>query len=99
MFIAISKFTIANSMEDEVKTAFCNRPHLVDSASGFLGIEVMNSIDNPAEICLVTRWQDEQSYHSWHTGHEYHESHKGIPKGLKLVPGSTEVQLFEVFAQ
>jgi heme-degrading monooxygenase HmoA len=98
MFIAISKFTIANGMTNEVKAAFVNRPHLVDSAPGFLGIEIMNSIDNLAEICLVTRWQDEQSFHSWHRGHEFHDSHKGIPKGLKLVPGSTDVQLFEVFA-
>jgi heme-degrading monooxygenase HmoA len=46
----------------------------------------------------VTRWSDEQSYRAWHRGHEYHEAHKGIPKGLKLVPGSAEVTLFEVFA-
>jgi heme oxygenase (mycobilin-producing) len=46
-----------------------------------------------------TRCRDEQSYSDWHKGHEYHESHKGIPKGLKLVPGSTEIKLMEVFAE
>ncbi len=96
--IVLSRFTIANEMTDEVRTAFRQRPHLVDSAPGFLGMEVMSPMGEPTEIWLVTRWQDEQSYRNWHRGHQYQASHEGIPKGLKLVPGSTEIRLFEVFA-
>jgi heme-degrading monooxygenase HmoA len=98
MIIALSRFTIANDMADEVRAAFRQRPHRVDEAGGFLGMEVMSPIDKPSEIWLVTRWRDEESYRSWHRGHAYRESHRGIPKGLKLVPGSTEVRLFEIFA-
>ena len=98
MIVALSCFTIANDMADEVQAAFRNRPHLVDNAPGFLGMEVMSPVGNPDEIWLVTRWADEQSFHTWHKGHTYHESHKGMPKGLKLVPGSTTIRLFEVFA-
>lgn len=98
MFIALSRFTIANGMSDEVRAAFRQRPHLVDGAPGYLGMEVMSPLDNGAEIWLVTRWRDEQSYVGWHRGHAYHELHKGIPKGLKLVPGSANVRLFEMFA-
>jgi hypothetical protein len=61
-------------------------------------MEVMSPVGNPAEVWLVTRWRDEQSYRSWHRGHGYCGSHKGIPKGLKLVPGSAEVHLLEVYA-
>ena len=99
MLVALSRFTIANGMAEQVRSAFQQRPHLVDDASGFLGMEVMSPVDNTAEIWLVTRWCDEQSYRTWHRGHDYHESHKGIPKGLKLVPNSTEIRLFEVFSQ
>jgi heme oxygenase (mycobilin-producing) len=98
MIVALSRFTIANGMSDEVQAAFRHRPHLVDSAPGFLGMEVMSPVESQAEIWLVTRWSDEQSYRSWHRGHGYHESHKGIPKGLKLVPRSASVRLFSVFA-
>jgi heme oxygenase (mycobilin-producing) len=98
MLVALSRFTIANDMADDVRLAFLNRPHLVDGAPGFLGMEVMSPVDAPKEIWLVTRWSDEQSYRDWHRGHMYHESHKGIPKGLKLIPGSAQVQLFDVFA-
>ncbi len=99
MFVALSRFTIANNMTEEVRTAFRNRPHLVDGAPGFVDMEVMSPLGNPEEIWLLTRWNDEQSYRNWHRGHEYHESHKGIPKGLKLVPGSATVRLFEVFSE
>ena len=98
MFVALSRFIIANGLADSVRAAFRERPHLVDRAPGFLSMEVMSPVGNTAEIWLVTRWRDEQSYRGWHRGHEYHEAHKGIPKGLKLVPGSAEVKLFEVFA-
>jgi heme-degrading monooxygenase HmoA len=98
LIVALSRFTIANDMSDEVQAAFRHRPHLVDSAPGFLGMEVMSPVDSRAEVWLVTRWRDEQSYRSWHRGHDYHESHKGIPQGLKLVPGSASVRIFEVFA-
>jgi len=99
MFVALSRFTIANGMSDEVRAAFRGRPHLVDGAPGFVALEVMSPVDTPAEIWLVTHWSDEKSFRDWHHGHMYHESHKGIPKGLKLVKGSAEVRLFEVFAQ
>ena len=55
MIVALSRFTIANDMAPQVREAFRQRPHLVDNASGFLGMEVMSPIDKPAEIWLVIR--------------------------------------------
>lgn len=98
MIVALSRFTIANGMSDGIREAFRNRAHLVDNAPGFLGMEVMSPISSPSEIWLMTHWLDEQSYRGWHRGHNYHQSHRGIPKGLKLVPGSVKVTLFEIFA-
>jgi heme-degrading monooxygenase HmoA len=98
MFVALSSFTIASDNIDDVRAAFKDRPHLVEQAPGFLGLEVMSPKDAPAEIWLVTRWRDEQAFREWHHGHDFHASHKGIPKGLKLVRGSASVRLFDVFA-
>ena len=99
MFIALSRFTIANGMDGEVRAAFLARPHLVDSAAGFLGLQVMSPVDVPAEIWLLTRWTDQDSYALWHRSHAYHDSHAGIPRGLKLVPKSAEIRFFEQFAE
>jgi heme-degrading monooxygenase HmoA len=99
MFVALSRFTIRNGMAAEVRTAFKARPHLVDETPGFIRMQVMSPMDTPAEVWLVTHWTDEASYQGWHRGHAYHASHAGIPKGLKLVPGSTEIRFFELFAE
>ena len=95
MFVALSKFTVANGMAPQIKEAFLNRPHLVDTALGFLRMDVISPVDNPDEIWLLTYWTDESSYKVWHRSHAYHDSHKGIPKGLKLVPKSAQVSFFE----
>ena len=94
MFVALSRFVVANGMDEEVKQAFENRPHLVDSAPGFVRLDVITPVDNGAEIWLITYWQDETSYRTWHRGHSYHVSHRGIPKGLKLVPNTAELRFF-----
>jgi heme-degrading monooxygenase HmoA len=95
MFIALSQFTVSNNMTGEVKSAFVQRPHLVDNAPGFIRLEVISPVDNRDEIWLLTYWLDEQSFKSWHHSHLYHDSHKRIPKGLKLVPKSVRLRFFE----
>jgi heme-degrading monooxygenase HmoA len=95
MFVALSKFEVANGMIEQVKSAFVNRPHLVDNASGFIRMDVISPLDRPNEIWLVTYWTDESSYKTWHHGELHRQSHQWIPKGLKLVPRSTEVRFFE----
>src|ERR1700746_2917197 len=95
-FIALSRFTIGNGMADQVKDAFINRPHLVDTARGFLRMQVITPNDNPCEIWLFTYWLDEASFKAWHRSHLYHHAHRGIPKGLKLVPRSASLRCFEL---
>ncbi len=95
MFVALSKFTIANGMTEAVKTAFKNRPHRVDHSAGFLRMDVISPLDNLDEIWLLTYWQDENSYQQWHHGPAHKASHQGIPQGLKLIPKSSEIRNFE----
>ena len=47
-FVALSWFTVANGMADQVKDAFINRPHLVDTAPGFLRMQVITRATIPA---------------------------------------------------
>ncbi len=93
--VALSRFVVANGMEDAVKQAFLKRPHLVDNAVGFLRMDVLSPLDRPQEIWLITYWSDCASYDAWHHSHSYRDSHAGIPKGLKLVRGETQIRGFE----
>ncbi|HEX8219222.1 MAG TPA: antibiotic biosynthesis monooxygenase, partial [Chloroflexia bacterium] len=68
---------------------------LVESAAGFMRLDVISPLDYPDEIWLITYWADEDSYKTWHRSELHRESHKWIPRGLKLVPRSTQVRFFE----
>lgn len=94
-FVVLSRFVIANDMTAEVKAAFRERPHLVDSAEGFLRMEVLSPLDRPEEIWLMTWWTDAGCFDRWHHSHLYHASHAGIPKGLKLVRGESQIRRLE----
>jgi heme-degrading monooxygenase HmoA len=95
MFVALSRFTIANDMAEEIKDAFISRPRLVENAPGFLRLDVISPVDNPQEVWLLTYWESEQSFTTWHHSHLYRDSHRGIPKGLKLVPKSVQLRFFD----
>jgi heme-degrading monooxygenase HmoA len=95
MFVALSRFTIANDMAETIREAFVSRPRLVDNAAGFLRLDVISPLDNPQEVWLLTYWENEQSFTTWHHSHLYRESHRGIPKGLKLVPESVQLRFFD----
>ena len=94
--LVISTFRVVNGIEEQVREAFRNRPHLVDDAPGFLGMEVLTSSEDPATFHLHTWWVDADSYRSWHRSHAHFESHALIPRGLKLDPRSTSLRLFEL---
>jgi heme-degrading monooxygenase HmoA len=85
-------------MEEEVRLAFRSRPHVVDQAPGFQRMDVLRPLGRPEEFWLMTWWTDEQSFIDWHRSHCYHACHAGIPRGLKLVPGSVEIHRLERIA-
>jgi heme oxygenase (mycobilin-producing) len=97
-FVALSKFVVANGLTDAVKQAFVQRPHLVDGAPGYLRMDVLSPVDRPSEIWLITFWTDAESYRRWHRSHLYKQAHRGIPRGLKLMPGETLIREFEYVA-
>lgn len=91
MVIVLSTFRVANGLEPEVRRAFLDRPHLVDAAPGFLGLETFVDAGDAALFYLVTRWTDFESFDRWHRSASHRDGHRFIPKGLKLDPAFTKV--------
>ena len=89
----ISRFRVANQLSESVAQAFRERPHLVENAKGFVGIEILRDAADPNIFYLFTRWDDFASYQSWHSSPAHIESHRGIPKGLKLDPAYTKIEI------
>lgn len=80
-------------MEGEVRRAFAARPRLVEQAPGFLGLEVFTDEADAATFHLVTRWTDRASFEAWHGSEDHRLSHNFIPRGLKLDPAYTRVEV------
>lgn len=97
-YVAISRFRVANGMSGEVAEAFRARPHMVESADGFVRLDVLSPADDESEFWLVTYWRDEESFARWHRSHLYRDSHDAIPKGLKLDAAATNVRAFRYIA-
>jgi heme-degrading monooxygenase HmoA len=97
-YASISRFRVANGMESDVADAFRERPHFVESAPGFVRMDVLSPAEDASEFWLVTYWADEESFRTWHRSHEYRDSHSYIPKGLKLDPSATELRGFRYVA-
>jgi heme-degrading monooxygenase HmoA len=97
-YVSISRFRVRNGMEEDVAEAFRARPHAVDSAPGFIRMDVLSPAEDASEFWLVTSWTDEESFRAWHRSHEFRESHAGIPKGLRLDPTGTELRSFRYIA-
>jgi heme-degrading monooxygenase HmoA len=97
LIAVLSKFTVAGDQDmiDAVKEAYVNRPHLVENAPGFVRLDVIRQVDNPAAFWLLTYWESEEAFRQWYQTHQYHSAHAAIPDKLKLVPHSTELQIFE----
>ncbi len=94
-FVALSRFVIANDMAAEAKAAFRDRPHLVDQVPGFARMDVISPQDRPEETWLLTLWTDQASFQARHHSVACHASHRGIPHGLKLLPGETSRAQFD----
>jgi heme-degrading monooxygenase HmoA len=84
-------------MEEAVRQAFADRPHLVDGAPGFLGMEVFRGSDDPSIFLLSTRWSDIESFQVWHKSEAHNLSHRGIPNGLRLDPAHTQLTFLREF--
>jgi heme-degrading monooxygenase HmoA len=95
VILIVSRFKAQAGLEEAVRQSFRDRPRLVDHTAGFLGMEVFTDAVDPALFCLVTRWADHPSFDTWHKSDAHRLSHKYMPKGLKLVPGFTQVSRLE----
>lgn len=92
MIVAISRFTVKNGMEAQVRAAFEGRPRAVESTPSFLGLEVFQQ---GARFVLLTRWVDEPSFRAWHASAAHHDTHAFLPRGLKIDPAQTELIVAE----
>jgi heme-degrading monooxygenase HmoA len=74
----------------ELEKRFAHRMHSVDSASGFLGFELLRPVSGDSRYFVYTRWTTEEAYQAWASGPAI-EAHAGV----RANPVSTGASLLE----
>src|ERR1700754_3295907 len=91
--MAVVKINAIEGPEDkheELEKRFAQRSHSLDSASGFLGFELLRPVSGDTRYFVYTRWETEEAYQAWANGSAI-EAHAGV----RANPVSTGASLLE----
>jgi heme-degrading monooxygenase HmoA len=83
MYVSMSRLRVAQDRSDDLIAAFRRRAHLVDSAPGFIDLEVWRSDRDPDEVLMVSRWRDRAAFTAYMRSAEHRVSHDRIDPSLQ----------------
>ena len=78
----MSRLRIPVERADDLVRAFRARARLVDSADGFVDLQVWQSDRDDGELIMVSRWRDRDAFTSYMRSADHRVSHGRIPKEL-----------------
>lgn len=79
----MSHLRVEPSRAAELVAAFRDRLGLVDSADGFVDLEVWQADRDPGEIVMVSRWRDRDAFKRYMKSDDHRRSHDRIDAGLQ----------------
>ncbi len=83
MYVSMSRLRVDPAQSDALVAAFRRRAHLVDSAPGFVDLEVWRSDRDPEEVLMVSRWRDRAAFTAYMRSPEHQVSHERIDPALQ----------------
>ena len=78
----MSCLRIGSSRAPELIAAFRRRARLVESADGFIDLQVWQSDRDPGELVMVSRWRDREAFKAYMKSDAHAESHSRIDPSL-----------------
>jgi heme-degrading monooxygenase HmoA len=83
VYVSLSRLRIPEDRAAELVSAFRGRLHGVDSADGFVDLQVWQSDRTPGEILMVSRWDDREAFKAYMKSDEHRASHDRIDPDLQ----------------
>lgn len=83
MYVSMSRLRIPPQRAPELVAAFRQRAGLVDSADGFVNLQVWQSDRDPGEILMVSWWRDRNAFKAYMRSEAHRSSHGRISPELK----------------
>jgi heme-degrading monooxygenase HmoA len=85
LYISMSRLQLPVAQVPELLKAFQGRAGLVDTADGFLDLEVWHSDRDPGEVIMVSRWRNRDAFKRYMKSADHKTSHARIAPALKAV--------------
>jgi heme-degrading monooxygenase HmoA len=82
MYVSVSRLRVAAERAPELVAAFRRRAHLVDTAEGFVDLQVWQSDRDPTELMMVSRWRDRACFKAYMRSPAHRASHARIDPDL-----------------
>ena len=91
MYVSMSHLRVEEERAAELVEAFRGRIGLVDGADGFVDLEVWQSDRDPAELIMVSRWRDRESFKRYMKSADHRRSHERVDPSLQDAIRLTEL--------
>ncbi len=85
MYVSVSRLRVEPAEAARLVDAFRRRAGLVDSADGFVDLEVWQSDRDAGEILMVSRWQNREAFKAYMRSTEHRISHARIDPELQAL--------------
>jgi heme-degrading monooxygenase HmoA len=82
VYVSVSRLRVEEARAPELVRAFRRRAHLVDSADGFVDLQVWQSDRDRGELVMVSRWRDREAFKAYMKSEEHQASHDRIDPEL-----------------
>ena len=102
MYVSMSKLRVEPERADELVRAFRGRLGRVDSADGFVDLEVWQADRDPCELIMVSRWRDRDAFKRYMKSDDHRRSHDRIDPALQeaiKLTGLGHLHTYEVVAR
>jgi heme oxygenase (mycobilin-producing) len=83
VYVSMSRLRVPADRADELVRAFRARVGLVDSAAGFVDLQVWQSDRDEGELIMVSRWRDRAAFRDYMRSAEHRVSHDRIDPDLQ----------------
>jgi heme oxygenase (mycobilin-producing) len=83
MYVSLSRLRVPAAEAPRLVAAFRRRAGLVDSADGFVDLQVWQSDRDAGELVMVSRWRDREAFKAYMKSEAHRVSHDRIDPDLE----------------
>ena len=84
VYVSMSRLRVPVERAEELVSAFRARARLVDSADGFVDLQVWQSDRDAGELIMVSRWRDRAAFAAYMRSPAHRISHDRIDRELQV---------------